>query len=93
MQMKRWQRFGVLASVVWVVVGGLLASRGETWIVAWKLYCSLTADPRCAGDTLFVVVHWGAIGGIVLYPLVLIWLVIWGLVVFRRWIRRSGHSG
>ena len=44
MQMKRLQRFGLLASVVWVVVGFLLASHNETWIVAWKLYCSVAAD-------------------------------------------------
>jgi hypothetical protein len=90
--MKRWQRFGVLASVVWVAAGGLLASRNETWIAAWKLYCSLTADPTCGGATVYLVVHWDAIAGVVLYPLVLTWLVVWGLVALRRWIRRSGHG-
>jgi len=91
--MKRWQRFGLLASVVWVVVSVLLASRDETWIAAWKLYCSLTADPTCVGATVFLVAHWDAIAGIVLYPLLLSWFVAWGLVALRRRIRRSGHSG
>ena len=90
--MKPWQRFGLLASVVWVVVGCLLASRDETWIAAWKLYCSLTADPTCVGATIFLVAHWDAIAGIVLYPLVLSWFVAWGLVALRRRIRQSGHS-
>jgi hypothetical protein len=93
MQMKRWQRFGLLASVVWVVVSGLLASRDETWIAAWKLYCSLTADPTCVGATVFLVAHWDAVAGIVLYPLLLSWFVACGLVALRRRIRRSGHSG
>jgi hypothetical protein len=93
MQMKRWQVFGLFASVVWVVVGSLLASRDKTWITAWKLYCSITADPTCAGATVFLVAHWDAIAAIVLYPLVLGWFIAWGLVALKRRIRRSGHSG
>jgi hypothetical protein len=91
--MRRWQRFGLLASVVWVVVSGLLASWNQTWIAAWKLYCSLAADPICVGATIFLVAHWDAIAGIVLYPLLLSWFVAWALVALRRRIRRSGHSG
>jgi hypothetical protein len=92
MQMKRSQRFGLLASVVWVIAGGLLASRNETWIAAWKLYCSLAADPTCVNASVFLVVHWDAIAGIVLYPLVLTWLVACGLVALRKRMRRSGHG-
>jgi hypothetical protein len=92
MQMNRSQRFGLLASLVWVIVGGLLASRNETWIAAWKLYCSLTADPTCVSASVFVVVHWDAIAGIVLYPLVLTWLLAWGFVALRQRIRRSRHG-
>jgi hypothetical protein len=93
MQMKSSQGFGLLASVVWVVVGGLLASRNETWIAAWKLYCSLATDATCvAGGDVVLVVHWDAIVGIVLYPLILIWLVAWGLAALMRRIRQSGHG-
>ncbi len=81
--MKRSQRFGLLASVIWVVVGGLLASWNETWLAAWKLYCSLTADPTCVNASFFLVVHWNPIA-VVLYPLVLAWLVAWGVVALRR---------
>jgi MFS superfamily sulfate permease-like transporter len=88
MQIKRWKRFGLLASVIWVIVGGLLAFRNETWIAAWRLYCSFTADPTCVGTTVFLVVHWGAIAGIVMYPLFLAWLIA-ELVALRRRIRRS----
>jgi MFS superfamily sulfate permease-like transporter len=91
--MKRWQRFGLLASVVWLVVNGLLVSRDETWITAWKLYCSGTADKTCVGATVFLVAYWDVIAGIVLYPLLLSWFVAWVLVALRRRIRQSGHSG
>jgi hypothetical protein len=89
MQIERGQRFGLLASVVWVVVGGLLWSRNETWIATWKLYCFLATDPTCVGATIYLVVHWDAIAGIVLYPLVLTWLVASGVIALRRRIRRS----
>jgi hypothetical protein len=86
MQIKRWQRLGLLASVIWVIVSGLLASWNETWLAAWRLYCSFTADPACAGATVVLVVHGGAIAGIVILPLVLAWLIACGL---RRWLRGS----
>lgn len=83
MQIKRWERLGLLASVIWVIVSGLLASWNETWLAAWRFYCSFAADPACAGATVVLVVHRGAIAGIVILPLVLAWLVACGL---RRWI-------
>ena len=92
MQINRWKRVGLLASVIWVIVGGLLASWNETWIAAWRLYCSFTADPTCVGATVFLVVHWDAIAGIVIFPLVLAWLVARGLIALRRWIRRSSRG-
>ena len=67
MQIKRWKRLGLLASVIWVIVSGLLASRNETWIAAWRLYCSFTTDPTCAGATVFLVAHRDAIAGIVIF--------------------------
>jgi hypothetical protein len=92
MQIKRWLRFGLLASAVWLVAGCLLASRNETWIAAWKLYCSLTADPTCAGTTVFLVAHWNAIAGIVLCPLILTWLIVCAIFALTQRIRRSGHG-
>jgi hypothetical protein len=89
MQIKRWKRFGLLASVFWVIVGGLLASWNETWIAALRLYCSFTADPTCVGTTIFIVVHREVIAGIVIFPLVLAWLVACGLIALRRRIQRS----
>jgi hypothetical protein len=88
MQIKRWKRFGLLASVIWVIVGGLLASWNETWITSWRLYCSITADPTCVGATVFLVAHWDAVAGIVIFPLVLAWLVA-ELIALRRRVQRS----
>jgi hypothetical protein len=88
MQIKRWKRFGLLASGIWVIVGGLLASWNETWIAAWRLYCSFTADPTCVGTTVFLMAHSNAIVGIVIFPLALAWLVA-ELIALRRRIQRS----
>jgi len=88
MQIKRWKRFGLLASVIWVIVGGLLASWNQTWIADWRLYCSFTADPTC-GSTVYLVVHWNAIAVIVIFPLVLVWLIACELIALRRRIQRS----
>jgi hypothetical protein len=89
--MTRWKRLGLLASVVWVIVGGLLVSWHETWIAAWKLYCSLATDPPCVGTTAYIVVHGGA--GILVYPVLLSWVVAWGLVALRRRIRLFRRGG
>jgi hypothetical protein len=86
------KRLGLLASVIWVIVSGLLASWNQTWIAAWRLYCSFMADPACAGDTVFLVVHWGAIAGIVIFPLVLAWLVACGLIALGRRMRGPGRG-
>jgi hypothetical protein len=88
MQIKRWKRFGLLASVIWVIVGGLLASWNETWFAAWRLYCSFTTDPTCVGTTVYLIVHRDVIAGIVILPLVLAWLVA-ELIALRRRIQRS----
>jgi len=88
MQIKRWKRFGLLASVVWLIVGGLLLSWNETWIAAWRLYCFFSADPACVGTTVFLVAHWDAVAGIVILPLVLAWLVAELIALMRR-IQRS----
>jgi hypothetical protein len=83
MQVQRWQLFALLASVIWLVGGGLLASSKEAWIAAWRLYCSIAAEPTCV-DTVFLAVHWRAIAGVLLCPLVLTWFVAWGVVALRR---------
>jgi hypothetical protein len=90
MQVKRWQRFALWASVGWVAVGGLLSSWSETWIAVWRFYCSMSADPTCVDATVFLVVHWGAIAGVVLYPLILAWLGVWAFVAVRRRRSRPG---
>jgi hypothetical protein len=83
------KRFGVLASVAWLVAGALLGSWNETWIAAWRLYCHLASDPSC-DSTVFLVGHWGAFAVVLLIPLVLAWLIALGLIAVRRRIRSHG---
>jgi hypothetical protein len=77
----RW--LGVAASLVWIVAAALLASRNETWIRVWRLYCYLTADAACR-DMVYIVMHWSAIATLMLTPIILGWLVGWGIVALRR---------
>jgi hypothetical protein len=83
------KRLGLWASVAWIVAGVLLASWNETWIAAWRLYCHLAADPAC-NSTVFLVAHWGGVAVVLLIPLVLAWLIGWGLIAMRRRIRSHG---
>jgi hypothetical protein len=82
------KRFGLLASVAWLVASILLASWNETWVAAWRLYCYLVASTAC-NSTVFLVAHWGAFA-VVLIPLVLAWLIAWGLIAVRRGTRSHG---
>ena len=77
----RW--IGVVVSLAWILAVALLLSRNETWIAAWRLYCHLTADPAC-GTTVYIVVHWPVIAVVMLVPVILGWLLAWGLLAFRR---------
>ena len=77
----RW--LGVAVSLAWIVAAALLASRNETWILIWRLYCYLTADPAC-GDTVYIVVHWSAIVTLMLVPIIFGWLLAWGILALRR---------
>jgi len=77
----RW--LGVVASLAWIVAAALLTSHNETWIGVWRLYCYLTADAACR-DMVYIVVHWSAIASLMLTPIILAWLVAWGIVVLRR---------
>jgi hypothetical protein len=81
----RW--LGVAASLAWILVAALLSSRNETWIAVWELYCYLTADTNCGG-TVYIVVHWPVIVTLMLVPVILGWLVAWGIATVRR--RRAG---
>jgi hypothetical protein len=85
LSIQHWKRFGLLASVAWLVASVVLASWNETWIAVWRLYCYLAANPTC-NSTVFLVAHWGAVA-VVLIPPVLAWLTAWGLIAVRRRIR------
>ena len=77
----RW--LGVVASLAWILAMAVLSSRNETWIAFWRLYCFFTADAACR-DTVYIVVHWSAIATLMLVPIILGWLVGWGIVALRR---------
>ena len=75
---------GVAASVAWLAIAGWLASRQETWITAWKLYCRLSADPNCTGTTVYLVVRWPLIAGLMFIPLAVAWLLALTVMAVRQ---------
>jgi hypothetical protein len=77
----RW--LGVAASLAWIVAVALLAARGDIGIAVWRLYCHFAADANC-GETVYVVVHWPVIAIVMLVPVILGWLVGWGIFALRR---------
>jgi hypothetical protein len=77
----RW--LGVAASLAWIVAVALLAARGDIGIAVWRLYCYFAADTNC-GETVYVVVHWPVIVIVMLVPVMLGWLVGWGILALRR---------
>jgi hypothetical protein len=80
----RARRLGLVASLTWVVVVALLASRTETWIAAWRLYCRFSGDPTCVGATIYLVIHWQPIALVAFGPVVLGWLIAWGITAMKR---------
>jgi hypothetical protein len=77
----RW--LGVVASLAWILAVAVVASRNETWIAAWRFYCYLTADTAC-GTMVYIAVHWPVIAFAMLVPVILGWLLVWGLLALRR---------
>jgi hypothetical protein len=77
----RW--IGVAGSLAWIVAAALLASRNDTWNAVWRLYCFLTVDTNC-GATVYIVVHWPVIVILMLAPIILGWLLAWGIVALHR---------
>jgi hypothetical protein len=77
----RW--LGVAASLAWIVAAALLAARGDIGIAVWRLYCYFAVDTNC-GETVYVVVHWPVIAIVMLVPVILGWLLGWGIFALRR---------
>ena len=79
----RW--LGVVISLAWFLVVGLLAARGDIGIAVWSLYCHFAVDTNC-GNTVVVVVNWPVIAIVMLVPVIVGWLLAWAT---RALVRRK----
>ena len=77
----RWT--GVAASLAWCLLVALLAARGDLGIAVWRLYCYFATDANC-GDTVYIVVHWPVVALVMLVPVILGWLLAWGVLALMR---------
>ena len=87
----RARSVAIAATLAWIIVAAWLASRGETWVAIWRLTCRLMSDLACPDATIYIVVNWPVIAIVALGPVVLGWLIGWGVCALKRLAnRRSG---
>jgi hypothetical protein len=88
MRLNRWQRLGIVASVVWAIGIGLLGHSTQALVAVWKIHCLLLGGASChSADTVYLVVHWQAIAAFALVPILVAWLTVRGLVALIRRVR------
>jgi ketosteroid isomerase-like protein len=96
-RLSRWQRFGVLLAVVWIVIGGSWGWRHAYDKADAEFRVCLTAaktvaDVKSCRETRFraIAVPRGVSAAVVaLAPLAVIWLVVYGLIFAARRMRRT----
>jgi hypothetical protein len=92
-----WQRVGIVASVLWAIMGVFLAEQ----ILHSLTYGRLDTCTHTITDLSTCVQNfnkdlanaefwrWGMYALVALGPIPIAWLVVYGLIVIVRWIRRG----
>jgi uncharacterized membrane protein len=101
MRLNGWQRIGIVASVIWIFVGGFwgnnIGIHEGDWAINLYRVC-LDANPNgwdeCTKtfDSNYVAAvqyHWYYAAFLAFVPIPLAWLIAWGLISLARWIRRG----
>ena len=102
MRLNGWQRIGIVASVLWVISGGLWGnsvglSQGDYVAEAYKRCLAAhlgQSDDSAACSAEFkkdwpeaIKYHWHYAAAFAFIPIPLAWLAVWGLVSLVRWVR------
>jgi hypothetical protein len=99
MNLNGWQRLGVVASVLWLVIGALYGNnaglaQGDVCLMLLDT-CSVDAETcirhfQTSYDAA-TANHWLYARGYAVVPVILGWLFAWALVAVVRWVR-AGFS-
>ena len=92
-----WQRVGIVASLVWAIVGVFLAEQilysltyrrfdTCTHTITSLSICVKNLNKDLANAEVW---RWGMFALVALAPIPIAWLVVYGLIIFVRWIRRG----
>jgi hypothetical protein len=99
MRLNGWQRIGIVASVLWVIGGGIWGNSlglapGEYVAQAYEQCLLSSYSDREACSARFerdwpeaIKYHWHLAAAFAFLPIPLAWLAVGGLVILVRWIR------
>src|ERR1041384_7226659 len=100
MRLINWKRLGIVASVIWVLVGATYfhlsredndkrVARDQYTICIQKAWSAKKGVERCNKDLrqALAIARWSSWAQLAFVPVVLAWLVGWAFVLLRR---RSG---
>ena len=98
MRLNGWQRLGVIASIVWAVIGGFLGDdigiHAGDWASRALLAClEMGAQSDAVCDATFrhdftaaVANHWYYAAFLGLGPIPVAWVIAYGLIGIWRWV-------
>jgi uncharacterized membrane protein len=98
MRLNGWQRLGIVASVIWIFVGGFLGNslgihEGDWAVSMYKLCLHASPDWNTCSKIFdrdyveAVQYHWYYAAILAFVPIPIAWLVGWGFVALVRWVR------
>jgi hypothetical protein len=98
-RLNGWQRIGIVLSVVWIIIAGSWGWRhaydqADANFRLCVAAIETASDLQSCRETRLraIAVPRGASAAVVaLAPLLIVWLLVYGLVVLVRWIRRGFH--
>lgn len=101
MKLNGWHRLGIIASVLWILIGGCCGNesafrQGDAAVDAY-IRCSdlpYIPDSRCSAEfqtdyAAATADHWLVAAIYAFVPVVLAWLLAWIILALTRWVRRG----
>jgi hypothetical protein len=106
MRLINWQRLGIIASVIWVVVGPTYfhlsqednrrrIARDQYQLCIQKAWSAKRGVERCNKDLrqALAIAHWSSWAQLAFIPVALGWFGGWGLFFLKRRVRSASQEG